>query len=483
MSRLIVLLLVLAAAVPAYEAPLIINNLSGNSTVIINPSLGSMTLYNIQDGQLTRAASTNFLADMVPLGVITADVDGQGVTALQTGSANNQPTAEAFMQVLGKLGTAKAEKEAGLKSLAERARAAEREFWGKEPAYDGVVRAALAQNYLMVAIPAKHALLVYDVTAANFEMVAWHNYGPELYLPHVFGSNPSPAEILQELPADVQEERKKELQAQIEAMTESANQAIALKPSELYIFAGPGERFAVFDLANTHLMAYEYNGRALVLRGIRNVEVDLLIPTAFRSTPDIAEIYKQWTKDRARQGFLASLGMDKDLISFQLYVESKQQTAQSPKAGSPFQANVVPNTGDLVLDFIDKRKAIVYRFAGGEPTMDLKSLRDYTLDAGIALLDAEYKSTVMASQLLAGAKKANKPRTALLTLISALKLDPTQYRAIEKDKGLVKKVEGEPGYQEMMEDAIKRATDIEKAREERKKEAEERRKKKAGGGK
>ncbi len=477
MSRLPLLLLALITALPALDTPLVINNTGGTSTVMVNPTIGSMTLYYIEDGQLNRVASTNFLADLgLPASLITRDLDGQPVTALQDGSPNNVPTAEQFMTtVLGRYGQTKAEGAAGVKSLADRARAAEKEFWGKDHPYDGIVRAALAQNYLMLAIPAKRALLVYDVSASSFKLVAWRNYGPELYLPHVYGSNPTPAEILRELPQEVQEARKKELEAQIAQMAEQAEQALVVKPSDVYLVAGQGEKFALFDIANTHLMAYEFNGRALTLRGIRNVEVDLLIPTSFRSTPDIKEIFNQWTKDRQRQAFLASLGMEKDMVAFQTYVEGKQKAAASDKV-SAFQANVILNTGDLVLDFADKRKAIVYRFAGGEATMDLKSLRDYTLDAGIALLDAEYTNTLYAKELLVAAKKMHKPRTALLTLKSALALDPTQYRQAEKDKGLIDKVKGEADYQAVMEDAITRATAIEAQREQQKKDAEERRK-------
>ena len=478
MSRLIVLLLTVVTVLPALDTPLVINNFSGSSTVMVNPSLGSMTLYYIEDGQLNRVASTNFLADMMlPASIITRDLDGQAVSALQDGSPNNTPTTEQFLTgVLGKLGKTKAEADAGVKSLLDRARAAEKEFWAADHPYDGVVRAALAQNYLMLAIPVKRTLLVYDVSASAFKLVAWHNYGPQLYLPHVYGSLPTPADILKELPTEVQDERKKEIEAQIAALDGQGAQPIVTKPSDIYVVAGQGERFAVYDIANTRLMAYEYTGRGLALRGIRNVEVDLLIPTAYRSTPDIAEIYRQWTKDRARQAFLASLGMGKDLISFQVYVESKQKSAASDKVSS-LQANVIVATGDLVLDFADRRKAIVYRFAGGETTMNLKSLRDYTLDTGIALLDAEYNAATYATQLLAQAKKAVKPRTALLTIKSALTLDPTQYRVVEKDKSLVAKVQDEADYKPVMEDAIKRATDIETQREERRKEAEERKKK------
>ena len=84
MSRLIIILLAMAAALPALDTPLVINNTTGTSTVILNPAIGSMTLYNIQDGQLTRVASTNFLADlMLPASIITAkEIDGQPVTAL-----------------------------------------------------------------------------------------------------------------------------------------------------------------------------------------------------------------------------------------------------------------------------------------------------------------------------------------------------------------------------------------------------------------
>lgn len=480
MLRLIALVLLAVAALPALETPLIITNATGNTSVIINPALGTMTFYAVEDGALNQRSSANFLTDLEYIDRMIVDHNGEeAFSALRLGvGANGAVTKLAyaeFFAYLDKLGQTKAEKEAGVDSLFKRARRSELEYWAKDHPYDGVVRAALGQRYLMVAVPSKRALLVYQVDSERLELVSWRYYGTELYVPHVFFSAPTPEDILRQLPSDIKEERKLAIEAQMKALTESKSQTIELKPSDLWVVAGGNsDRFAVLDIANNHLMAYEFTGKLLELRSIRNIEVDLMIPSAYRSEPDLNAIFQRWQRDKVRKEWLKQMGMENDVEAFRVYVESRQSAGASGKA-SPVQANVLVATGEIVIDFTDKRKAAVYRFAAGAPTMDLMSMRDYTVDVGVSLLDGEIRQRMLAAQLYAMAEKMKGPVQSYLTLRTALQMNPLQVRDFEKSKRFVDKVKDQPGYAEMIEKAAKDAAAMEEEIKRRQEEAQKRR--------
>jgi len=469
MYRLTALILISVAALGALETPLVIQSpLNNELTIVINPSVGTMTMYRIQDGKLNQRGSANFLSDLsVYEKMIYAEVDGLPISYLQTGSANNIPAnGDMILKVLGGIRSSRAEKIAGVSPLSVRAIAAEKEFWGKDQPYDGVVRAALSTQYLMLAVPSKRTLMVYDTASENLKLAAWHNYGPELYVPQVLTSTPLPSEIMNSLPREIQEERKKQLQDQLEALTAKAEQAIDTKPSEVWMAAGKQERFVVFDSANHCVMSYEYTTKDLKLLSVRNTEVDMLIPTNWHSSPDIQAAYDAFKQDKARQAYLAANGIT-DYIAFQVYVESKQSGTAAAGAGkiSPLQANVNQNAGEITLDFTDRRKLVVYRFSGGESLLQLMSFRDYTVDTGIAMLESEIRNRSAATEFYNNVKKLKNPRLQLLTLQSALKLNPYLYHDLEKDKRLVKELGTMEGYPAMIEEATKKAAELDQQRE------------------
>lgn len=462
----LLLIVVSAAALSALETPLVIQSSQGGDlAVVINPSVGTMTMYRIQDGKLNQRGSANFLSDLsVYEKMIYAEVDGQAISYLQTGSANNVPNNRGMIiDILGKIKSSRAEAAAGVSPLSVRAQTAEKEFWGKDHPYDGVVRAALSVQYLMLVVPAKRTLMVYDTANEELKLVAWRNYGTELYVPQVLTSTPLPSELMSRLPADMQEDRKKALIEQLDALTAKAEQGIEVKPSDVWIAAGRQERFVVFDAANLHVMSYEFTSKDLKLLSVRNTEVDMLMPK-FETSPDIQEVYARFKQDKARAAYLSALGVD-DWVAFQVYVETKQ-SANSGGAGkiSPLQASVNINSGEITLDFTDQRKLVVYRFAGGDTQLQLRSLRDYTVDVGVAMVEAEIRDLKAAAQLYDNAKKLKNPTLQLLSIQSALKLNPLMYKDLEKDSRLVKVLSEQQSYAGIIEEATKAAAQVEASR-------------------
>lgn len=473
-------------SLPALDTPLIVNSPNSLNTVIINPTLGTMTLYSVLDGQLNRKASSNFLADITylenvvysPDVLYAKDPDAPPVPALQLGSLNNSPNMKDMLfKVIGSVKPSKKEAAAGVSTLLQRALAAEKEFWGVEHKFDGVVRAALSNTYLMLGIPSKRLLMLYEMPSENFVLVAYHNYGPELYIPQTYNSNPSPDQILAQLPADLQEEHKEQLKDQMEALVAANEQALKIAESDLWIVAGQADKFFVIDIANLHAMAFTYNGKELQTMGVRNLQVDLMIPAGFRTQPDIQGIFRELGKDQVRQRWMKDNGYENDIVAFKALVEQKAAGASGGKI-STFQANIflTGGGGDITLDFGDKRKVAVYRM---QNALDLTSIRDYTLDVGIAMLDAEINLTVFAGKLLDQARQQSKNRNypaALITLTSALKMNPRLVKPVEKE--FAKDLGKLPGWPELIEGALARAEQLDKDAEARRQTAKDEREKK-----
>lgn len=482
--------LLLSTWASALETPLTVASPTGQVAITVNPTLGTMTMFRLNGvGTLDRKGSANFLNDIEFLqNYIVADRDGDVYSALRVGYGGNKPTPEEWLGgVLGSLKLPRKAEEAGVLPLEKRARNSEAEFWNKDHAYDGVVRAALGNNYLMLVVPSTRTVMFYDTQNEGFKLVAVTTFSPLLYLPHVFNSNPTPADLLSQLPSDVQEERRKQMEEQMAAMLEEPGQTIATKPSNVWVAAAAGEKFIVVDIANARLMSYEFAGKDLFVRAVRNIEVDLMIPSAFKSTPDLQGAYRAFSTNRNNKAFLESEGIT-DIIDFETYVQSRQASAGAggSAAGgaktSPVQLTTIYNTGDLLIDFTDQRKVLTYRFGGGNTVLELRSMRDYTLDAGIALIETEIANREYGVQFLAAAKKQKSPAMAMRLVQSALKMNPPLYQVIEKDNRLVRAISELPEYGPAIDAAIAATQKMEAEREKRIAAAKERREKKAGGG-
>lgn len=485
MRRLLTALLsVVAFSAAALETPLIVTAPFGDRMATINPTLGTITQYRVatgQKGELTRFGSGNFLSDLTKLENYVIGERGEGdiMVALRSGTNGVEPSPYVFIQdFLGKMAIPKEAAAAGIVPLARRAENSEKEFWSQPHPYDGVVRAALGSNYLLLAVPATRTVMLYDMTneLANVPLLAATNLGPYLYHPTTSNSEPTVDGLLKLMPPEIQAERADQLKKQMEAQLEQQNQTIELKPCDFWVCGTNLDEFLVADLANLRLISMQYRGKALYVQAIRNMEVDLMVPSAINSRPDLQELFNRLKNDRNAKPFLQAEGIT-DFLSFQVYVDSAQSSVGGGAAGAGGKSSTIQVTrrdNDVIFDFTDRRKLVSYQF-GGDARLWMKSIRDYTVDAGIDLIAAEIQKRMDGAEFFAQAKLMKKPTLALRLLQSALRSDPYLLQALEKDKRLVKMVSETEGYAAVIEEAAAKVKALDAAREARMKAIEQRR--------
>jgi hypothetical protein len=472
-----VVAVVLATAGFALETPLVIKSGGqGGNYAVIEPGIGNVTLYAVEGNTLTKYGSVNFLADLAFLEQRPFDErDGIVYSTLRIGDAGCKPTMADLLAAFPAK-PSKREAEAGLKSYMARAIEAENEFWSKEHAFDGIVRGAYSATVLFLCIPSKHAVLLYDCQDRTKppRLAGWRNYGVELMIPQVFGSTPTPQDLLAQLPAEVKDDQKKALEESMKALAEGGG-AIQLQPSDPWVAAGGGDRFVLVDPPNKHIMTYEYKGKGWEVKSVRNLEVDMMIPTAMSSAPDEQRNFAEYLASRKNQ--LAGLGIVPDLPYFKALVGQKQVDS-----GKTSDVQATSSADDVVIDYVKLHKLYVYRLIGRNNALELVSMRDYTLDIGLALQDVEFRAEADAADAWADAKRAlqkHDNKVGLLSVMLALKRNPCLYKVIEKDPAH-KDLKKLPEWQPLLDEAIKACEAKTKELEERKKKAEEERKAKAG---
>ncbi len=464
MKALIPTLLAIASAAPALETPLVIRP-TGNPSVSydlvleISPNVGTMNFYNVNTSAgIQRTTGVPFLSTLEYLDkYIQAERKGVPFTLLRIGSANSKPSAEEFLAALPNKPTAK-ELEKKLPSLQERAREAENNYWTKEHEYDGVVRAAWNGQYAMLCIPSKHALLFYETTERMGDPIAYMNYGPQLLVPVAFGpSNPTPQMVFSSLPprekARLEEEAKKAEEATADTPAETPK-------SEAWVGAAQNNIFVLVDTANNMLMTYEFNGKTLGVKAVRNIKYDLMIPPRqnYKSTPNEDEEFTSYVKQRKKE--LAACGIDPDLYSVRALVAANTH-GKAEQTG--LQANMYEDK--VVLDFTQQHKLLAYAITAN--SLDLASSRDYTLDLAITLMEQEIAKKVHARDAMKQAAELFKSHGVAMRLLKfALKLDPYLVDAIEKDSRLASELKKEADWDPMIDQGHK---DKDKADEDRKK--------------
>ncbi len=466
-----------ATALHALETPLVLKSGGqGGNYAVIEPGTGNVTLYAVEGNTLTKNGSANYLADLSFLEQRPYDERGGIVySTLRVGDKNCKPTMGDFLAspAFPSKPTAR-EQAAGLKSYQARAIEAENEFWAKDHVFDGIVRGAYSATVLFLCVPCKHAILLYDCQDRNKGpvLVGWRNYGVELMIPQVFASTPIPSEILAKLPVEVKDDQKKALEEAMKALAEGGG-AIQLQPSDPWVSAGGGDRFVMVDAPNKHIMTYEYKGKGWEVKSVRNLEVDMMIPTALNSAPDEQRNFSDYIQSRKAQ--LAAYGIIPDLPYFKALVGQKQVDS-----GKVSDVQATGNADDIVIDYVKLHKLYVYRLLGANNSLELVSMRDYTLDVGLALQDVEFRADVDAANAWNDAKgsfQKHDNKVGLLSVMLALKRNPCLYKTIEKDP-VHKDLKKLPEWQPLLDEAIKACEAKTKEMEERKKRAEDERNKK-----
>ena len=292
----IVLAACLAGPAAALETPLIAMN--GKYAAVVNAGTGMVNIYEVNDKQtIRRGNGINFLSDLNRLdGVVKGERGGSIYTTLRTGTENMEPTVEKLIETLFRKEATKDQKEKSRPSDRETVREAEEAFWAKEQAYDGAVRIAFGARMLMIAFPAKHAVLFYEAVDPNRPIFAGaYNFGPALYVALGYNTTPSPVDIITKLELD-QEERTK-----LETGYKKAEDGgpVAAAKCELWTVAN-GNFYALVDTANSKIILFEDMGKKIALRSVRSIAADLLIPLGFQSQPNEAEGMQALLKDNIK---------------------------------------------------------------------------------------------------------------------------------------------------------------------------------------
>jgi hypothetical protein len=477
-AMFLTILMLLTGWAAALENSLVMRSAGqGGLYAVVSPNTGNITLYAIEGQTTTRYGSANFLADLAYLEGVPGGKQGEiTYSALRLSAPNFLPVPNELIRTVAfpEKPTAK-EAAAGLKGLRWRAIEAEDAFWAETKAYDGVVRGAMGSQYLLICIPIKHALLCYDCQDRNKgpQLISFRHYGIDLMIPQTYASDPAPQAILNALPPEIKDEQKKALEESLAALAEGGG-ALKLEPSDPWIASGAGDRWVLVDPPNNHIVTYEYQGKNWTMKSSRNIQVEHLIPTSWRSGPDEQAQFTEYVKSRKK--LLEAAGVIPDLAYFKALVDQKQVASGKT---SDIQANIVGD--DLMLDFVKKRKIFAYRINGANNGLELLSVRDYTLDVGLALQDVEFRAETDSINAWDSAKRLlgkNDTGSAWMATQFALKLDPCLYKKIEKDAA-AKPLKKLADWQATLDDAIKRCQEKEKQLEERRKAAEEARKAKA----
>ena len=450
----------------------------GGLYAVVSPNTGTVTLYGLEGQSTMRYGSANFLADLAYVEGVPAGKQGTiTYSALRLSAPNFLPSPGELLRTVAfpEKPTAK-EEAAGLKGLRWRAIEAEDAFWAEVKQYDGVVRGAMGTQYLLLCVPIKHAILCYDCQDRNKgpQLASYRNYGVDLMIPQTYASDPAPQAILSALPPEIKDEQKKTLEESLAALVDSGG-ALKLEPSDPWIASGSGDRWVLVDSPNNHIVTYEYQGKNWMMKSSRNTQVEHLIPTSWRSGPDEQAQYSEYVKSRKK--LLDNAGIIPDLAYFKKLVDQKQVASSKT---SDIQANIVGD--DLMLDFVKKRKLFAYRLNGANNGLELLSVRDYTLDVGLALQDVEFRAETESINAWDAAKRLlakSDNESAWMAAQFAMRLDPCLHKKIEKDAG-AKPLKKFPDWQSVLDDAIKRCQEKEKQLEERRKAAEDARKVKKG---
>lgn len=433
-----------AGALAAMDTPLVMP--SGTNTAIIDPGLGTITTIEFTDGGSIRKGFANWLFDLDLLERRTRERNSETFSDLRIGSPGFKPSPEEYIQLFPNKPTKK-QAEANQKDLQSQVREAEKAFWEKPVPFDGTIRGAFTGQYLMLVIPAKRGILFYQSTGKDtVELMSFTNYSPVLYTQTAWKSTPDPAELLKGLP-DLDEDDKKAIEGALGARADGGAPAAA--KSDVWC-ATIGGGFVVVDSANQKIWSYEVKGQNWELTSVRSMAVDLMAPDGYQTLPTGQTGVDTFGKAYAAP--MRNLGVDKFDAPYVQAVVQANRVGDSAKAGA-LQANVTKDT--VVLDFTAQGKILGYTYHSGSG-LRLTTIRDSTIDQGLALLYRQMKEQEIARKAFENATAlAGKHDTAnaLAQLSYTLSLDPTLHKDAEKSSAL--KTELKADWDRLMADATK----------------------------
>ena len=431
------------------DGPLILRS-SGTTEImtIINPSLGTIQLYRMDGDRLQQESAYNFLSDLALLSNAPVEQRWEW-NWVRVNSPMSAPSyGEMFDKWLPSVSQSRRDQNGP--SLVERARNSEDEFWATIPKYDGDVRGALGDDTLVLVIPSSYTILWYEMQDWKLELQGWRNYRADMFIPNVYNSSPSAQELFRLLP----ESSQKEWQDQQLQEAEALENNIEIAPSDPWVGVavdGRREVFVLVDEPNQYVLTYESRstakGTELNLHAIRNMELDLMIPSTFNSLPLI---------DGAIEAYNRQLARIKEAPVSSAYIQQLLgQRGTRNSGGSSINAEV-DNRQRLFVDLPFMRKVLVYRIFGRGNKLEMMAARDYSTEVGLALHQRDIQQRRRGSELLErcrrSAKRGNEQRVMGL-LKTALSWNPFLGEEVAKDRKLNRYLKDQSELATLLEEA------------------------------
>ena len=203
-------------------------------------------------------------------------------------------------------------------------------------------------------------------------------------------------------------------------------------------------------------------GKKIALRSVRSISADLAIPVGFHSEPDEVAALQVVTKDKTVGETLKELGLAPfDQYTLRAFV-NHIQVGEEGKKNESLQAT--KNKSQIMLDFTGQRKLLVYNLQGGGNSLELASARDYTFEVGLNTLVRFSNNRIGGPELYTVAQanlKANRVKSALMVLESAIKMNPQVAAIAAKDGGFKKlKDADKEAFDKLIADGTKAVEDL-----------------------
>jgi hypothetical protein len=495
------LLLALAAALPGADTPLVIPS-GGTLVAVVEPGAGAVGLYSQEPSGSIRKGGGLVLAEVEFMEkLVVTEREGAIYPMLRVGSRNNMPTSEDLVQLLTKSldgALAKRPKDPA-KPLAVRVRDMENAFWAQPHPHDGKMVGAISDKYLMIGIPSKRTLMLYDTSNEDLRFTAMRALGPELYVASAFGaSRPSPQEVIEAglkglrtriTDGKALKEAEEGAREQLEALAlgpgvgDPNQPAAALPPIDLWIGAGPRGTFLVIETTGPRAMLFQFDGSSLTLRAVRNLALDLaandIAGEAIKSRPGENELLDAVLRDQGRLQLaqrhrIIDLGGETDreklreALRGQLAALVASRSAGGQVTTLDAAINVAEGKAIATLVMPKQRRIVSLDFTGGNQ-LDLASIRNYSVDLGVAILSRMVNERLQAQEAYAAAGKqaaAGQGASAKRNLELALGLDPFLHEKAARDPAF-SKVRGEAWWQPLLDETAAKAAALEAALKDR----------------
>ncbi|TVR16085.1 MAG: hypothetical protein EA401_01925 [Planctomycetota bacterium] len=529
-ALLVCFLVVFCASASALDTPLTLtqpHEENQNRLVTIDESSGAMRLYEMTQGRgdqaLRQVAPWNFLIDLDRIMNIRMVIDNPHR------QDRNDP--EYVFWPLARTGSFMGDRGPSnvplygqmyqyfLPQQRSTVLATEDAFFNESLSYDGNVQAALSRHYLFLVIPSTFTILVYNISQDSFELAAYRNYRPELYLTipdqnprglPFFGSNPQFNDIIRALRQVgggdlILQQRAQRMEEALESM-ESEQELIPVSASEPWVQGLRNNHFVVVDPANNKIMLYGLpQNNTLTLTSLRNFDLDRRLPSwpmprrhlnefdravveAYlqrlgRSNQDgqiraITQEVADWVQEARRANELQEVNPSPSEIQIAIFRQLAEQQnllagdgarrSQGSGRSSTFEAVVDPNAR-LVLDLKDERRLLVYQLFGSNNRMEMVSSRDYTIETGIAVYDYELSKQRAAARIfnqiesLVRRPGAQVEGMVLSNIQYLLAMSPSSYEQLEANRRIVRRF----GEHEMWQPTIEKAMADSQAQRER----------------